>query len=203
MLAIKLLIVDDHHMFLEGVNNALSQNKDFEVVDACTNGKDALKILKSKEVELLITDMSMPEINGIELVKQAKAIQPSLKILIVSMFKQLQSFDNIDGYLLKETSYDELIKAIKQIVLENKRYFYSSYTKRDEKLEFKKNILTTREKEIVCLIAKQFSVDDIAEKLFLSRHTVETHKKNIFQKLQVKNAAGLVKKAIYLGYIDY
>ena len=117
------------------------------------------------------------------------------------MFQQIQSFRGIDGYLLKETSYSELIKAIKEIVLYDKKYFYDAYSKGSETLEFKKTILTTREKEIVNLIANQYSVDEIAEQLFLSRYTVETHKKNIFQKLQVKNAAGLIKKAIYLGYI--
>lgn len=199
---IRLVIVDDHKMFLEGIISVLSNDKEIEVVSYFDNAKDAISFLNNNEIDLLITDISMPEINGLEFVKMIKNQIPSLKILVVSMFKQIQSFENINGYLLKETGFDELKNAIRTIVLENENYFYSDYVNiKNDSLDFKKNILSKREKEIVALIAEQNSVDEIAEKLFLSRHTVETHKKNIFFKLQVNNAAGLIKKAVYLGYI--
>ena len=199
---IRLVIVDDHKMFLDGILSVLSEESDFEIIGSFNKPKDAIPFLKNNEIDLLITDISMPDINGIEFIKIIKHEIPTIKILAVSMFKQLQSFNGINGYLLKETGFEELIKAIKSIVVDNIDYFYSDFIEQKEpKLDFKKSILTKREKEVIGLIAKQLSVDEIAEILFLSKHTVETHKKNIFLKLQVNNAAGLIKKAVYLGYI--
>lgn len=200
---IRLVIVDDHKMFLEGIKTVLSNDDSFEIVAVYNNPKNVLQFFKTGvTVDLLITDISMPDINGLELIKSVKAIMPDIKILVMSMFEQIQSFEGINGYLLKESGTEELKNAIKTIIVEEKEYFYSDFIKKKEaSLTFNKSILTKREKEIVVLIANQFSVDEIAEKLFLSRHTIETHKKNIFQKLQVNNAAGLIKKAVYLGYI--
>ncbi|MEP1488556.1 MAG: response regulator transcription factor [Algibacter sp.] len=118
------------------------------------------------------------------------------------MFKQIQAFEGVDGYLLKETSSDQLLLAINKIVVQNENYFYKDYEKEHKELDFKNTILSQREKSIVHLIAEELTTDQIAEKLFLSRYTIETHKKNIYLKLQVNNAAGLVKKAVYLGYIN-
>ncbi|WP_243471355.1 response regulator transcription factor [Winogradskyella sp. MH6] len=200
---IRLVIVDDHKMFLDGIKTILSKENEFEIVATFNNPKDAIPFLKTNhEIDLLITDISMPEINGLEFIKIITEEASSLKILVISMFEQIQAFKGINGYLLKESGFEELKKAIKTIVINGKDYFYSNHENdKKENLEFKKSILTRREKEIIVLIAKQNSVDEIAEELFLSRHTVETHKKNIFQKLQVNNAAGLIKKAVYLGYI--
>jgi len=202
MNTIKIILVDDHVMFLDGISKVLSEKDEFEIIGAFNNANDAIKALKNGTPDILITDISMPGLNGIEFIKIVKQQFPNLKILVVSMFKQIQSFNGIDGYLLKETSYNELINAIKLIVSENKKYFYKDFKKKNNELEFNKTILTTREKEVITLIAQELTTDEIATKLFLSRHTIETHKKNIFQKLQVNNAAGLVKKAVFLGYIS-
>ena len=199
---IRLALVDDHKLFLEGMVTILSKEEDIEVIDFFHSAKDALANLNFEDLDLLITDISMPEMNGLEFIKQLKKNNPNLKILVVSMFQHIQSFNGIDGYLLKETSFENLIDAIKQIVLHNKTYFYSNYEiPKTEQLEFNKTIITTREKEIILLISEEYSTTDIAEKLFLSKHTIDTHKKNIFLKLQVHNAAGLIKKAAYLGYL--
>lgn len=202
MRKIELILVDDHKMFLEGMTAVLSKEDSFKVVRVLDNAKDALQALKETIPDLLITDISMPEMNGLEFIKALKKTYPRLKILVVSMFEQIQAFDQIDGYLLKETSYEELVKAIKGIVLNNETHFYKAHKKTKTTLEFNKNIITSREKEIIKLIAKELTTNEIADKLFLSKRTVETHKKNIFFKLQVTNAAGLIKKAIYLGYVD-
>ena len=202
MSKIRLALVDDHKLFLNGIVSILSKEENFEVVGFFNSAKEALTKLKFDELDLLITDISMPEMNGLEFVKMVKKNSPNLKVLIVSMFQQIQSFKGIDGYLLKETSFENLLDAINQIVLHNKKCYYNNYEKPEtENLEFNKTIVTTREKEIIQLISKEYSTDQIAEKLFLSKHTIETHKKNIFLKLQVHNAAGLIKKAMYLGYL--
>ena len=198
---ITLLIVDDHKMFLDGLIAILSKEEDIEIIGTANNGISGLNILSKHIPDLIITDISMPEMNGIEFIKKAKEIYPQVKILAVSMFDRIQSFNHIDGYLLKETGYDELLIAIKNIVLKNEKYFKKENPENETDFEFNKTILTKREKEIVVLIANELTTDEIAEKLFLSKHTVETHKKNIFLKLKVNNAAGLIKRAIYLGYM--
>lgn len=199
---VNLIIVDDHSMFLEGMSAALSNQEHINVMGVFNSAKDALKVLDANVPDLLITDISMPEINGLEFVKMVNKKFPDLKILVMSMFRQIQSLEGIQGYLLKETNFDELLCAIDSIVIRNENYFYKGYQKKKDVLDFNKNILSNREKDIVSLIAKELTTDDIAKTLFLSRHTVETHKKNIFLKLQVNNAAGLIRKAVYLGYIS-
>jgi DNA-binding NarL/FixJ family response regulator len=202
MHTIRLALVDDHKLFLDGMVAVLSKEIDIEVVDFFNTAKEALNKLDFEDLDLLITDISMPEMNGLEFINQVKKKNLNLKILVISMFQQIQSFKDIDGYLLKETSFENLIDTIKQIVLHNKTCFYSNYEKpQTEQLDFNKTIITTREKEIIQLISEEYSTTDIAEKLFLSKHTIDTHKKNIFLKLQVHNAAGLIKKAAYLGYL--
>lgn len=202
MSTIKIVLVDDHTMFLDGVKKALDQKEGIEVLNAFTNANHAITFFKTDLPDLLITDISMPELNGIEFIKIVKEKYPKLKILVVSMFKQIQSFNGVDGHLLKETTYDELTNAIDIIVNKNQKYFYQDYIKSEEDLTFNKTILSRREREIITLIGDELTTDDIAEKLILSKHTIETHKKNIYLKLQVNNVAGLIKKAIYLGYIS-
>jgi DNA-binding NarL/FixJ family response regulator len=202
MRTIRIVIVDDHQLFLDGLSFALSKMEEMEILSVFNNPVDAIKYLKNHEVDLLISDISMPQMNGIEFIKKAKQLIPHVKTLVVSMFPSIHEIPDINGYLLKESSHEELQKAIKQIMLEGENYYYSDYNKEvKETLEFKNSIITGREKEIIQLIAREKTVGEIAEQLFLSPHTIETHKKNIFLKLQVNNMAGLIKKALYLGYI--
>ena len=198
---INVILVDDHAMFLEGISAVLSNQENISVLGVYNSAKEALKNLDTTSLDLLITDISMPEINGLEFVKMVNAKYPDLKILVISMFKKIQNFEGINGYLLKETSTEELLLAIHKIVVKNENYFYEGYEKNKSKLDFKNSILTQRETKIIQLMAEELTTDEIAKKLFLSRYTVETHKKNIYNKLQVSNAAGLIKKATYLGYI--
>ena len=139
--------------------------------------------------------------NGIEFIKEVKKDYPEIKILVLSMFHYLQSMEGIDGFFLKETDSKELIKAINGIVLDGKKYYLDTRKEKDT-LQFKKTILTTSEKEIVILIAEEKTTDEIASKLNISKSTIESHRKNIFFKLKVNNVAGLIKKAIILGFIN-
>jgi len=199
---IRLIIVDDHELFLTGLKASLSQFDFIEVDEVFTKAKDALVYLKKHQVNLVISDISMPEINGIEFIKKIKAQEANLKVLAISMFPPAHYEKGFyDGYLIKDSSIETVVEAIKSIVIKKMPFFYDNIAKNEE-LSFSKTIVTKREREIIDLIGKELTVDEIAEQLFLSKHTVETHKKNIFFKLQVKTNAGLVKKAIQLGYIS-
>lgn len=135
-----------------------------------------------------------------EFIKILKRQYPSVKILVLSMFENQQTYDGIDGYLLKETNKDILIEAINGIMRNEKKYFNANQNSSNS-FEFKKSILTKKEKEIIQLIAQENTTEEIAKKLFISKGTIESHRKNIFLKLQVTNVAGLVKKAVYLGVV--
>lgn len=197
---IKIVVVDDHQMFLDGIVSVLSNDNSFEILFVDNNAKAVLDKINYNIPDIVLTDISMPEMNGLEFIKLLKIKLPQIKILVISMFQDLKSFEDIDGYLSKDTDSTELIKAIKKIVIENEKYFVKDF-QNSEDLIFKKTILSSREKEIVRLIANELTSDEIAEKLFVSKGTIETHRKNIFYKLQVKNIAGLIKKAMHLGVI--
>lgn len=201
MYRIRLTLVDDHVLFTQGLSAALTKEDDIEIIATFSDAKEALTALKHEQPDLLITDISMPTMHGLEFIKKVKASYPTLKILVVSMFQDLVSLKHIDGYLSKNTDIQEFSKAIRTIVLEDKKYTTSN-TATGSNIDFYKNTLTKREKEVVQMIANQSSVNEIAEKLFISRSTVEFHKKNIFYKLDINTNAGLVKKAIQLGFIN-
>lgn len=198
---VKIAIIDDHLLFLKGLTMLLEQDDDFEVIYSVSNYSDLLKNLKLQKPDILITDISMPEINGIELSKMVHHIYPTIKIMVMSSYSNMMSASDIDGYLLKDTNSEILIESIKKIVWNNEKVFYKDF-QTAEKYDFNKSIVSKREKEIINFICKGYTTEEISEKLYISKHTVETHRKNIFSKLQVHNIAGLVKTAVALGIID-
>lgn len=198
---IKIALVDDHQMFLDGMVAILSQENNIEVSFIEKTAKGALEKLNTTIPDLIISDISMPEMNGFEFIKIVKKKFPEIKVLIVSMYKSHQSFENVEGFLLKDSDSTEFILAINTIVNHGKKYF-GTEKKTEDDFIFNKSILSEREKEIIRLISDELTTDEIAEKLFLSKRTVETHRKNIFFKLQVKNIAGMIRKAIHLGIIQ-
>lgn len=197
---IDIVVVDDHKMFLDGMISVLSGQENFTILFVENSAREALVKLNDQKPDIIITDISMPEMNGIEFIKIVRKNYPEIKILVLSMFDNLQSIENIDGYLLKETDTEELIAAINSIVLEDKKYFSGQKHKMDEDA-WKGSVLTQREKQIIQLIAEEHTTGTMASTLNLSKGTIETHRKNIFFKLQVRNIAGLMKKALYLGII--
>jgi DNA-binding NarL/FixJ family response regulator len=200
MQTINIGIVDDHKMFLDGLISVLSNEPNLEIAFAENNARDALLKIKAGQPDLVITDISMPEMNGIEFIKVLRKDFPEVKILVVSMFDNMQSLKDIDGFLLKETDKQKLIDAITGIVLRDETHFNGAATNQSA-FEFNKSILSKREKEIIELIAQEFTTDEIALRLDISKNTIETHRKNIFFKLRVKNIAGLIHKAVHLGVI--
>jgi DNA-binding NarL/FixJ family response regulator len=201
---IKIVVVDDHQMFLDGVCAVLSSQKNMEILFTENSAVEALKkikLLKKKErPNLVITDVSMPAMNGLEFVKILKKEHAEIRILVLSMFEYLQSYDDIDGFLLKETDKDKLIYAIEGIALYDEKHFVNKPLAHD-KIRFNKNILSKTETEILQLIAKELTTEEIAAQMGVNKSTVEFHRKNIYFKLDIKNIAGLVRMGVYLGII--
>jgi len=209
-----IIIADDHSMFLDGLRSILSEEKNITIVLAATKGTQVLKYLQVNSVpkiDLVITDINMPEMDGIALNKAIKESFPKVKTLVVSMLEEpakIQSLIDTDanGYLSKNAEKSELLKAIKTI-LKGENYFSSRIKSILMEAMFAskskpKISLTKREREVLKLIAKEFTTKEIATKLFLSTHTIESYRKNLISKLSVRNIAGLTRYAIEEGMLD-
>ena len=202
---IPLAILDDHQIVIDGLKSLLEGHSYFYVAAECTEPLQMLEILKEKKVEILLTDVMMPVMNGAELAKVVHNKYPSIKILALSMsgqgdlVNQMKEDAGIAGYLLKNIGKHELIQALEEIAAGGiyfSREVLLEMTKATEiKMENIAVKLTAREIEIVRLIEKEFNNKSIADHLFLSELTVETHRKNIFRKTKTNNVIGLVKYA--------
>ena len=198
-------IVDDHQIVIDGLKSLLHGHDGFEVLIECTQPLRMLDLLEKKPVDILLTDVMMPGMNGAELAKAVHKKFPGIKILALSMsgqgdlVNQMIEDADISGYVLKNIGKKELVKALEKIY-NNGIYFsdevLQEMTKASEKKRENEEVnLTTREIEIVRLIEKELSNKQIAEQLFLSERTVETHRKNIFRKTNTASVIGLVKYA--------
>ncbi|MBQ4913672.1 response regulator transcription factor [Maribacter sp. MMG018] len=210
----KIIIADDHKMFLDGLMSILAHKETYEIILTANNGKNVAKYLdinKDEDIDLVITDINMPEFNGIELNSHIKKNHPSIKTLVVSMLHDTKSVqtltkDNVDGYIPKNAEKDELLLAI-ETILKGDKYFSQSIKDVYLKGMFSnetniEDSLSKREKEVLKLIAQEFTTQEIADQLFLSKHTIESYRKNLISKLEVRNLAGLTKYAIKLGLVE-
>ncbi len=198
----RVLLVDDHAILLDGINSLLRQEDDLQVVGQVNSAEAALEFLKINDVDLVITDFAMSGMNGLELVKTLRRIAPEIKIILLSMHDEVHLIKEIlkagvNGYVLKNDTHKELLNAIRE-VQQGKIYLSSDVNKLlimsiDDPVKGK--LLTDREREILKLIAKEFTNKKIAEALFISERTVETHRKNIFKKTGANSLVGLMKFA--------
>ncbi|MBX7204005.1 MAG: response regulator transcription factor [Bacteroidia bacterium] len=208
---IKVAIADDHQMFIDGIKSLIKGNKTIQVVAEANNGEALLETLTKTPVNLILMDVNMPVMDGIETTKKVKELFPDIKVIMLTMFGTRDYIEKLlragaNGYILKNTGKEELTTAIEK-VMQGESYFSKEVTERImEGLQGKKNEtnpmmveLTEREKDVLRLIAQELTSHEIADKLFISFHTVETHRKNLISKLQVKNIAGLVKYAVQNG----
>lgn len=205
------MVVDDHGMFIDGLKSLLAKNNKVIVVDEASSGEDALEKLQHTDIDLLITDINMPGMSGTELTQQVKETYPDIKVLVVTMYNDTEIINEIliseaEGYILKNTGKQELYAAIDKVVAGGTYYsnevldiILSNIRFEDKKPEDTQKVqqLTSREMEILKLICEEYSTIEIAEKLFISPRTVETHRKHILQKTEVKTIVGLIKFAIY------
>ncbi len=209
--AIRLLIADDHLVAREGIVYLLSGSSAIEVVGEANNGKEAISMIERLKPDILVCDISMPDINGIELLKKLDESGHNIKVLILSMHKDpeyiLKSFEyGALGYLPKNADEGELIKAI-ETIHNGDRYLTQEVSNvlAQSMLASKSTVkynLTSREKEIINNLVKGLSNKQIAAELFISIRTVDTHRTNIMKKLKVKNVASLVKLALNENLCD-
>ena len=209
----RIVLADDHALFRQGLKGILEGAADLEVVGEAGDGLELLNLLNVDKLDphLVILDISMPNVRGIEAIREIKTTHPNVKILIVTMHKDkeylLQSLAaGADGYFLKKDSGTELFAAIEKI-RNGKNYLSPQLSEElaDDweqiRVGFTKPLLTKREREVLKLIAQGKSNKDIADLLFVSVHTVERHRANMMEKLNLKKTADLVKYAIQRGYV--
>lgn len=206
---VNILIADDHQIVIDGLKNILTNVSGIRVAATAGNGKEAIEICTSLKIDVILMDIDMPEMDGIEATKRLKQKFSGIKILVLSMHNEkgiIQEVINAgaDGYLLKNTNQTELIGAIKK-VCSGEKYFSSDVTltlinnSASNQTENNKHLvsnLTEREIEIIQLIAEGLSNKEIGDKLFISHRTVDTHRTNIMKKIDVHNVAGLIRFAI-------
>ena len=201
----KVIIIDDHKLFTNGLSSIL-ESIGLRVMSTFQNGKEAFLYLQNNEIDIVFTDINMPEIDGLKLCKRLKRDKVKAEIIILSMYEDpniiKEAFDcGASAYLSKNTEKEEIIKAIEKS-LDNKKYVNKRLLKKKEREEEEEDTftlkykLTLREREVLQLLLDESSNKQTGETLNISTRTVETHRKNIMLKLDVKNNTGLIKKAL-------
>jgi len=210
---IRIAITDDHLMVVEGLKTMLKHVNDIEIIGAYHTVKETLEGLLDGTPQVLLLDINLPDGNGIQLSKQLKETYQELKIIALSNYEDIAFIKQImkngaSGYLLKNTDKNELIKAIKTVVSGDiflpeklQRQLLNDSLGKPTNSSFFIPVLTRREKEVLALIVKEHTTDEIASQLFITSKTVEAHRSNLIQKLEVKNVAGLVRVALEKGLI--
>lgn len=208
---IKVLLVDDHKLIREGLNSMLMKLEDIEVIGSVASGEDAINNVRANKPDVVLMDIVMPGMNGIETTRWIKEFEGSIKVLLVTkeVSKEYVSAgikSGVDGYLPKDVTSETLIEAVRTVYGGNKFFndaimklvFEDFYTQEKTKPTVKKlpNDLTNREYEVLCWAASGKTNREVAEGLFISIKTVETHKTKILEKLGLRNTSELVKYAI-------
>ena len=199
---INILIIDDHRIFGEGLCSLL-ENNDYRVSNVIQDPRIALTNIKDNQnINLIFCDVNMPKIDGIELIKKIKNINSNIRIIMVSMYTDKNIINKAlkngaDGYLSKNSSIEDFTNTISNVFSSKKNQTPKFYEQENIKDDFSlKYRLTNREKEIIKQILEQKSNAEIGESLLISKRTVETHRKNIMLKLDVKNSIGIVVKTL-------
>ena len=216
MSVIRILLADDHTVVRKGLRLLLESHPGFKVIAEAANGREAVSLAETHTPDVVVLDVAMPLLNGIEAARQVSAKMPQIAIVFLSMhsdesyvLKALKS--GAKAYLLKDSAEDDLINAIKAVT-EGKAFFSPAISKmlvedymrqmREREVEDSYELLTTREREILQLFAEGKSVKEVAALLDLSLYTVETHRSNIFQKLDLHSVAELILYAVRKGVIS-
>lgn len=198
-MAIKVFIVDDHYMVIEGMRNLLLSEKSVEWMGHAMNAASTIAFLQNHQPEIILMDINLPDKSGVDLCLEVKNAFPEVKIIGLSTFNQLSFIEKMiengaSGYLLKNATKEEIIEAI-NLVNKGEKYYSEEVEDLLEKKTQNYPAITRREKEVLLLIAQGLTNPEIAEKIFVSVSTVDTHRKNLIMKLEAKNTADLVRLA--------
>ncbi|MEQ6119227.1 response regulator transcription factor [Reichenbachiella sp. MALMAid0571] len=209
MSKIKIIVVDDHQLFREGIISLLSKNEELDIVGEAASVKELFSILDIKKAHVVLIDITMPETNGLEAIKECRDKYPDVKFIVLTMHAEGQYVvkavrNGAFGYLIKNANENELITAIREVSI-GKKHFNSEISQlmignmAIEGESHKK--LSDREMEVIQLVSEGQTTKEIADHLFVSARTVETHRVNMMKKLNVQNTAELIKKAAHLKLI--
>jgi DNA-binding NarL/FixJ family response regulator len=208
----KLLVADDHRLFIEGLRFVLKEELHIELAGTAINGKEAIEKCSKGNYDVVLMDINMPIIDGIQATQQIKELHPHIKIIMVSMLSDLPTINRAlnagaDAYILKNTGSQDLLKALHAVskneiyVSESLEHFFTrdlnnALKTKKEYIQFSENIITQREQSILKLIVEGYTNQQIADTLNISVKTADTHRKNMMAKLNIHNTASLVKFAI-------
>ncbi|MDF0705724.1 response regulator [Flagellimonas okinawensis] len=204
---ISVLIADDHMLFRQGIAAMLGDFEQLEIIGQAANGQEALDLMMNAEPDVLLLDIEMPEVDGFQVLKELKKKKSITKVLVLTMHHSGAFVQNIvsagaDGYLKKDSDQQILLGAIEQVHKVGS-YFPPETTQmviQSLREKNKQGMVTPREKEVILLIVEGLTTREIAERLHLSKHTVESHRQNILLKLELKNSAELVRYALKKGW---
>lgn len=216
MKTIKIMIVDDHNLIINGIKSLLSHINNFEIIGEANDGQQAIDLALEIKPDVIIMDISMPVLSGIEATKAILDKLPETKVIALTQHENSEYVNQIlnaggSGYLLKNSKKEEFVNAINS-VCEGRKYFSKNISdlllndllkNKSTKPKIDKEILLTRrEKEIIQKIVNELNNNQIAEELNISLRTVETHRRNIMQKLSIKNVVSLIKYAVSNGIVS-
>lgn len=203
---IRLFIVDDHYLVIEGIRSLLNNEPEIEWVGHAMNAASCLAFLQKSQPDVILMDIGLPDKNGIELCREVKSKYPGIHILGLSTFNQRSYIEKMlengaSGYLLKNAGRAEILKGIELAMLNKSFMSHEAALTLRNIGEDNLPVLTHREKEVLQLIATGLTNQEIADKLFISNTTVETHRKNLLQKFGAKNVAALINLASKNGFV--
>ena len=210
----RIVLADDHAMLRQGIKKIIDEEENLEVVGEVSDGLELIDFLNNNRVSLVLLDISMPNVRGIEAINEVRRAQPGVKVIMLTMHNNKEYLyaaiaAGADGYLLKENSYDELLSAIDQVML-GETYISSTlaadfsedlmkFYRKNKKLPFEH--LTNREREVLKMVAEGNTSREIGDLLYISLRTVEHHRANIMRKMKFRSVADLIKYALDKGYV--
>lgn len=210
-MTIRVLLADDHRIVREGLGALLRQEADFDLVGQAEDGLSAVKMVRTLQPDVVVTDLSMPGLNGVEAIRRIHKDEPAVKVLCLSVHDEsalvLSVIDaGAAGYVLKDASFDELVCAIRQVMTDRiylspalVGIFVQQYRTRETQPPAAESPLTAREREVVQLLSEGYSSNEIAERLHVSAKTVATHREHVLAKLNIRSIAELTRYAIREG----